>query len=60
MRDSLFVAKNLVGYTVLQLVFNTPLSFFLGWLFAQLIPYVPPMKEENSFLKKDHLGCEGS
>jgi short-chain fatty acids transporter len=37
-------ARDLVGYSVLQLVINTPLCFFLCWLFAQLIPYVPPMK----------------
>lgn len=37
-------ARDLIGYSVLQMVLNTPLCFFLCWLFAQLIPYVPPMK----------------
>lgn len=37
-------ARDLVGYSVLQLMLNAPLCFFLCWLFAQLIPYVPPMK----------------
>lgn len=37
-------ARDLVGYSVLQLLVNAPLCFFLSWLFAQLISYVPPMK----------------
>ena len=37
-------ARDLIGYTVLQMFLNIPLVFFLCWLFAQLIPYVPPMK----------------
>jgi short-chain fatty acids transporter len=37
-------ARDLVGYSVLQMVFHIPLVFFLCWLFAQLIPYVPPLK----------------
>jgi len=37
-------ARDLVGYSVLQLFVHIPLVFFLCWLFAQLIPYVPPMK----------------
>ena len=37
-------ARDLVGYSVLQMVVHIPLVFFLCWLFAQLIPYVPPMK----------------
>jgi short-chain fatty acids transporter len=37
-------ARDLIGYTVLQMFLNVPLVFFLCWLFAQLIPYVPPMK----------------
>ena len=37
-------ARDLIGYTVLQMFVNIPLVFFLCWLFAQIIPYVPPMK----------------
>ncbi len=37
-------ARDLVGYSVLQLFIHIPLVFFLCWLFAQLIPYVPPLK----------------
>jgi len=37
-------ARDLVGYSVLQLLIHVPLVFFLCWLFAQLIPYVQPLK----------------
>jgi short-chain fatty acids transporter len=37
-------ARDLVGYSVLQMVVHIPLVFFLCWLFAQMIPYVPPLK----------------
>ena len=37
-------ARDLVGYSVLQMILHVPLVFFLCWLFAQLIPYVPPLK----------------
>ncbi len=37
-------ARDLVGYSVLQMVVHIPVVFFLCWLFAQLIPYVPPLK----------------
>jgi short-chain fatty acids transporter len=37
-------ARDLVGYSVLQMFLHIPLVFFLCWLFAQYIPYVPPMK----------------
>ena len=37
-------ARDLVGYSVLQLLIHIPLVFFLCWLFAQSIPFVPPMK----------------
>jgi short-chain fatty acids transporter len=37
-------ARDLVGYTALQLVINAPLVFFLCWFFARSIPFVPPMK----------------
>jgi len=37
-------ARDLVGYSVLQMVVHIPVVFFLCWLFAQFIPYVPPLK----------------
>jgi len=37
-------ARDLVGYGVLQLIAHIPIVFFLCWLFAKWIPYVPPMK----------------
>jgi short-chain fatty acids transporter len=37
-------ARDLVGYSVLQMIAHIPLVFFLCWLFAQLMPYVPPIK----------------
>ena len=37
-------ARDLVGYSVLQMMVHIPLVFFLCWLFAQWIPFVPPMK----------------
>lgn len=37
-------ARDLVGYTVLQMLLHIPLVFFLCWLFALYIPFVPPMK----------------
>ena len=37
-------ARDLVGYSALQMILHIPLVFFLCWLFAQYIPFVPPMK----------------
>jgi short-chain fatty acids transporter len=37
-------ARDLVGYSVLQMFIHIPIVFFLCWLFAQYIPFVPPMK----------------
>jgi short-chain fatty acids transporter len=37
-------ARDLVGYSVLQLFVHVPITFFLCWLFAQYIPFVSPMK----------------
>jgi short-chain fatty acids transporter len=37
-------ARDLVGYSFLQLVVHVPLIFFLCWLFAKYIPYMPPMR----------------
>jgi len=37
-------ARDLVGYTVLQMMLHVPIVFFLCWLFARYMVYVPPMK----------------
>jgi short-chain fatty acids transporter len=37
-------ARDLVGYSVLYLIVNIPVVFFLCWFFAQYIPYIPPIK----------------
>jgi len=37
-------ARDLVGYTVLQMLLHIPLVFFLCWLFALYLPFVPPMR----------------
>jgi short-chain fatty acids transporter len=35
-------ARDLAGYSILQLLFHTPVVLFLCWLFARMLPYVPP------------------
>ena len=35
-------ARDLAGYSILQLVFHAPVVFFLCWLFARMLPYLPP------------------
>jgi short-chain fatty acids transporter len=35
-------ARDVVGYTALQLIVNLPLVFFLMWFFARTLPYTPP------------------
>jgi len=37
-------ARDLVGYGVLQLIVHIPIVFFLCWLFARYIAYVPPVR----------------
>ncbi len=37
-------ARDIVGYGMLQLIVHVPVVFFLCWLFAHYIPYIPPMK----------------
>jgi short-chain fatty acids transporter len=37
-------ARDIVGYGVLQLIVHVPVVFFLCWLFARYIPYLPPIK----------------
>jgi len=36
-------ARDIVGYGFLQLIVHVPVVFFLCWLFARYIPYIPPM-----------------
>ncbi|HYQ61433.1 MAG TPA: TIGR00366 family protein, partial [Desulfatiglandales bacterium] len=37
-------ARDLVGYSVLQMFIHIPLVFFLCWYFGLVIPFVAPMK----------------
>ena len=37
-------ARDLVGYSVLQMFVHIPLVFFLSWLFAQYLGFVPPIR----------------
>jgi short-chain fatty acids transporter len=37
-------ARDLVGYSVLQMFVHILIVFFLCWLFAQYIPFIPPVK----------------
>ena len=37
-------ARDIVGYGVLQMLVHIPVVFFLCWLFAHYLPYIPPMK----------------
>jgi short-chain fatty acids transporter len=37
-------ARDLVGYTVLQMLLHIPVVFLLCWWFARTLAYVPPMK----------------
>ena len=36
-------ARDLAGYSILQLAFHIPIVFFLCWLFARTLPYLPPV-----------------
>ncbi len=36
-------ARDLAGFSILQLVFHVPVVFFLCWLLAQTFPYAPPV-----------------
>jgi short-chain fatty acids transporter len=36
-------AKDLAGYSVLQLLFHVPLVLLLSWLFAFTLHYHPPI-----------------
>ena len=35
-------ARDLVGYSILQLIFHVPVVLFFCWLFARMLPYIPP------------------
>ena len=35
-------ARQLIGYSVVQLVVHVPIVLFLMWLFARTLPYVAP------------------
>jgi short-chain fatty acids transporter len=35
-------ARELAGYSILQLLFHVPLVFFMCWAFTGALPYVPP------------------
>jgi len=35
-------ARDLAGYSILQLLFHTPIVLLLCWLFAYTLPYIPP------------------
>jgi short-chain fatty acids transporter len=36
-------ARDLAGYSILQLLFHAPIVLLLCWLFAQTLPYFPPV-----------------
>jgi len=36
-------ARDLAGYSILQLLFHAPVVLLLCWLFAQTLPYLPPV-----------------
>jgi short-chain fatty acids transporter len=36
-------ARDLAGYSILQLLFHAPIVLLLCWLFAQTLPYIPPV-----------------
>jgi len=36
-------ARDLAGFSILQLIFHVPIVFLLCWLFAQTLPYSPPV-----------------
>jgi short-chain fatty acids transporter len=35
-------ARDLAGYSILQLVFHLPVVIFMVWILAKTVPYVPP------------------
>lgn len=37
-------AREIVGYGMLQMIVHVPIVFFLCWLFARTLPFIPPVK----------------
>ncbi|HVZ15787.1 MAG TPA: TIGR00366 family protein, partial [Terriglobales bacterium] len=37
-------AREIVGYGMLQMIIHVPIVFFLSWLFAQQLAFVPPVR----------------
>ena len=46
-------ARDLVGYSVLQMILHVPIVFFMCWLFAQYMPYIPPIVVRDSASSKE-------
>ena len=38
-------ARDLAGYSILQLIFHTPVVLLLLWLLGLTVPYVQPMMQ---------------
>ncbi|MBP2645265.1 MAG: Short chain fatty acid transporter [Firmicutes bacterium] len=38
-------ARDLAGYSILQLMFHVPVVLFLLWILAKTIPYIPPIMQ---------------
>lgn len=36
-------ARDLAGYSILQLLFHTPVVLIVCWLLSYTLPYIPPM-----------------
>jgi short-chain fatty acids transporter len=36
-------ARDLVGFSILQLLFHAPVVIFLCWIFSYTLQYVPPL-----------------
>jgi len=36
-------ARDLAGYSILQLVFHLPVVIFMVWILAKTVPYIPPI-----------------
>ena len=38
-------ARDLAGYSILQLIFHTPVVLIMLWLLAKTLPYIPPIMQ---------------
>jgi len=38
-------ARDLAGYSILQLIFHTPVVLIMLWLLAKTVPYIPPIMQ---------------